>query len=320
MKGDNVVNMTVTQFKYVIEVSKAGSINRAANNLFVSQSALSTAIKNLEKELDRQIFSRTNKGVELTPFGREFVHCITPINMQLDQLYKMVSNPSTSYSMSLSIASASYFFISSIVADIYNKYRSVGIKIESYEGSINEIINFVHSQIVEVGIIRRWSCYRNANEKQLNSLKLRLYPIASLKIGVTVGPNSPLFHLESNYVSREMLGEYPAVMYHYLNDGPYSDIYERLQIPASSNRIVSLSRAMIYEILGRTDAYYLDSLYSKDPSEIRTKGVPYPQRTLLLSDCEIKSEIGWLVEENHILSPIASKFIEMLTEYINDSI
>ena len=43
--------MTFEQLNYVIEVSKTGSINKAAVNLFVSQSSLSQAIQNLEKEL-----------------------------------------------------------------------------------------------------------------------------------------------------------------------------------------------------------------------------------------------------------------------------
>ena len=43
--------MTLTQFKYVLEVEKMGSINHAANNLFVSQSVLSTSIKKDRKSV-----------------------------------------------------------------------------------------------------------------------------------------------------------------------------------------------------------------------------------------------------------------------------
>ena len=48
--------MTLTQFKYVLEIAKAGSVNQAANNLFVSQSVLSNSIKALENELGQKIF------------------------------------------------------------------------------------------------------------------------------------------------------------------------------------------------------------------------------------------------------------------------
>ena len=40
--------MTINQLKYVVEVAKAGSINKAATNLFISQSVVSTAITSLE--------------------------------------------------------------------------------------------------------------------------------------------------------------------------------------------------------------------------------------------------------------------------------
>ena len=43
--------MTLLQMNYILEIDRCGSINRAAQNLFVSQSALSSAIAEVEKEL-----------------------------------------------------------------------------------------------------------------------------------------------------------------------------------------------------------------------------------------------------------------------------
>ena len=43
--------MTLLQMRYILEVDRCGSMNRAAQDLFVSQSALSTAILEVEKEL-----------------------------------------------------------------------------------------------------------------------------------------------------------------------------------------------------------------------------------------------------------------------------
>ena len=48
--------MTFSQLNYVMEVSRCGSINKAASKLFVSQSNLSNSIHELEKELDIKIF------------------------------------------------------------------------------------------------------------------------------------------------------------------------------------------------------------------------------------------------------------------------
>ena len=54
--------MTFEQFKYVLEVAKCGSFNQAANTMFLSQSTLSTSIKNLEEELGCS-FSRKMQNV-----------------------------------------------------------------------------------------------------------------------------------------------------------------------------------------------------------------------------------------------------------------
>ena len=82
--------MNLNQLKYAIRVAETGSINKAASNLFISQSVLSTSIRNLEKELGHEIFARSSKGIEITPYGRIFLSYITPIEQQLQQLDRVV--------------------------------------------------------------------------------------------------------------------------------------------------------------------------------------------------------------------------------------
>ena len=48
--------MNLTDLKYVIEIDKQGSISLAAKKLFIAQSNLSRAVKELEKEFDIIIF------------------------------------------------------------------------------------------------------------------------------------------------------------------------------------------------------------------------------------------------------------------------
>lgn len=312
--------MLINQIRHALEIAKAGSINKAANTLFISQSALSASIKNLEDKLGRRIFFRTTKGISLTPFGQDFISSAAPICLQIDQLLGAVMRTESRHAHVFSMASSGYYFLSPILASIYEKYRPHGIRIDSYEGSISEIISMVNNQIAEIGIMRRWSCYRSTSTLQLKSLELSFYPIAMLDVGITVGPNNPLFRKDADYVSREELANYPVIMYRYMDEGPYSDIYEKLQIPMSHNKMVSLSRATLYEMLGYTDAYCLNSMYTNNPAEINTQGVPFPMRTLLLQDCNIKSEIGWIKLDNQSLSPIANDVIGMISDYITSKI
>ena len=52
------------------EVATAGNITAAAQALFISQSAVSQSIKQLESELQTRLFSRNSRGVELTAEGK----------------------------------------------------------------------------------------------------------------------------------------------------------------------------------------------------------------------------------------------------------
>ena len=58
--------MTLQQLKYVIGVSEIGSLNKAAEILYVSQPSLTTAIKDIENEFNVKLFNRSINGISLT--------------------------------------------------------------------------------------------------------------------------------------------------------------------------------------------------------------------------------------------------------------
>jgi DNA-binding transcriptional LysR family regulator len=61
--------MTLMQLKYFSTVCSCGSVTSAANILWVSPSAVSQAIKDLETEFDLILLKRTSRGVSVTPQG-----------------------------------------------------------------------------------------------------------------------------------------------------------------------------------------------------------------------------------------------------------
>ena len=63
--------MQLQQLIYFVTVAEQGSINKAAEKLFITQPNLSKAISNLESELKVRVFNRTNKGVALTDRSEE---------------------------------------------------------------------------------------------------------------------------------------------------------------------------------------------------------------------------------------------------------
>ncbi len=64
---------TVKQLRYFVELEKHAHFGKAAEACFVSQSAFSVAIRELESTLGTQLFDRTNKRVTITAMGQEIV-------------------------------------------------------------------------------------------------------------------------------------------------------------------------------------------------------------------------------------------------------
>ncbi len=61
--------MTLQQLRYAVEVANRGSMNEAAKKLYVSQPSLSSAIRELEREIGISIFNRTNQGISVSAEG-----------------------------------------------------------------------------------------------------------------------------------------------------------------------------------------------------------------------------------------------------------
>lgn len=71
--------MTLTQLLYALAVAQHLNFSRAADRLFVSQPALSLQIKNLERELGYDLFTRTPHGILLTELGAQFCQDAQPV-------------------------------------------------------------------------------------------------------------------------------------------------------------------------------------------------------------------------------------------------
>ena len=56
-------------YRMFFEVARCGSISEAAQKLYVTQPAVSAAVKQLEGALGTSLFFRTNRGIKLTPEG-----------------------------------------------------------------------------------------------------------------------------------------------------------------------------------------------------------------------------------------------------------
>ena len=62
--------MNLMQMMVFIRTAKENSFSETANQLHMTQSAVSKSISRLEKELNLKLFERTTRRIELTPAGK----------------------------------------------------------------------------------------------------------------------------------------------------------------------------------------------------------------------------------------------------------
>lgn len=65
--------MNLTQIEYFIRICESGSITKAADRLFITQSALSQQLSHLEQELGIPLFIRNGNRIALTEAGKVFL-------------------------------------------------------------------------------------------------------------------------------------------------------------------------------------------------------------------------------------------------------
>ncbi|MET0083641.1 MAG: hydrogen peroxide-inducible genes activator [Sedimenticola sp.] len=81
--------ITLKQIQYALAIEQTLHFKKAAEACAVSQSALSTALSEMEKQLGFQLFERNNKQVLVTPLGRLALQKARQIKLQMDDLAKL---------------------------------------------------------------------------------------------------------------------------------------------------------------------------------------------------------------------------------------
>ncbi len=302
--------MTLEQLHYVLEISKIGSMNKAAPNLFITQSALSLSIKKLEEELGQSIFIRNNRGIRLTPFGKLFISYISPIDIQLQQL-NAVCLMAANTNQSLTLASNGHPILSKLCGLLYEAHKGDHLRIEQYDAAGDEAIDMVSNHIVELGVIRIWDCYKSLYEKLFKVKNINFFPLCTVNISIMVGEKNPLFHVTDSHVTAEMLQPYPIILERYM-DTLYNNMITHLNLAHANSIFVTNSRAIVYELLENTDAFYISSNVAGQKSDTNMH-----LKTLILDHCETKSKFGWITHQYYNPTPMATEFINLMKDFFN---
>ena len=103
--------MNLQYLRYALEISRTGSISKAAENLSVAQPNLSRAVKELEASLGISIFERTRTGMTVTPEGEKLLSAGDRILRQVGELETMFDGEKqVRERLSVCAAPAAYLF------------------------------------------------------------------------------------------------------------------------------------------------------------------------------------------------------------------
>jgi DNA-binding transcriptional LysR family regulator len=75
------MSISLRQIRYFVSTAERGQVSQAALDLAISQSAITTAIQQIERTIGADLFTRSQLGMELTPAGQQFLfHAYDIIN------------------------------------------------------------------------------------------------------------------------------------------------------------------------------------------------------------------------------------------------
>ncbi|MBQ2767584.1 MAG: LysR family transcriptional regulator [Clostridia bacterium] len=188
--------MNILHMKYAVEVARLGSLNKAAETLMIAQPNISRSIKELEADLGITIFSRSAKGMVLTPDGEEFIDYARDILHRIDKMeqsYRDGSHKKRKFSISVPRAC----YISAALAEFSKSIGDSDVEIYYKETNSKKTINKLLANEYKLGIIRYAENYDKYYKSMLEEKGLVYEMVAEFSYVLIMSRNHPLADKET---------------------------------------------------------------------------------------------------------------------------
>lgn len=136
---------------YVYEVYLERSFSAAAKKLFISQPALSAAVKKVEKNLGITIFDRSTNPISLTPAGRVCIGSIEQMRALQHNMRNQLNDLSEVKSGSVIVSGENFiasFILPRIILEFSKAYA--GIQVELVESHTHDLKNQLLEEKVDI--------------------------------------------------------------------------------------------------------------------------------------------------------------------------
>ncbi len=298
--------MTLKQLKYAITVAETGNITEAAKKLFIAQPSLTSSIHELEKEYGITIFSRSNKGIEITPDGDEFLGFARQI---LDQTFLMNEHYTgkTSKKQRFCVSSQHYSFVVEAFVKLLKEQGGERYEFHMRETQTYEIIDDVSHLRSEIGFLYLNRFNETVIKKTLKDNNLSFERLFIAKPHVFIGKNSPL--AKKKKICTEDLKPYPRLSYEQGNHNSFYYSEEILSTLDCDKELLVCDRATLFNMLIGLNGYTICSGVINE----ELNGSNIIARPL---DVDDHMEIGYILPISMRPSHLTLRYIDILKELI----
>ena len=186
--------MNLNQLIYASEINRLGSFSRAAQTLYISQSALSKSIHALELELEQEIFIRTTEGIATTDFGRAFLAEAEKTLQHVDRIKSMAvqAEEKKGQPLKFSASCGQMLFASEIFARLLAQYLNADTDFQFYQKTYSEVFTDVKDGRCDLGILMTLNLYTEEACSLFAQNDMEYHALGRLNVGVAVDRNNPV--------------------------------------------------------------------------------------------------------------------------------
>lgn len=297
--------MTLSQMIYVVKVAEKKSMNKAAAELFVSQPALSGAIRDLEEELHTQIFIRSNKGIVITAEGEEFLSYAR----QMVEISQMVSERYTEdkgRKKKFSVSMQHYSFAVEAFIELGKTFSMNEFELAVHETKTYEVIENVRDRRSEIGVLYLNDFNQKALDKIFKENGLEFLPLFDCGISVYLSGRHPL--AGRTKIRFEELEPYPCLSFEQGDKNAFYFAEEVLSTLNYKQIIKANDRATMLNLMVGMNGYTLCSgIICGNLNDGNYVSVPL--------DTSDSMTIGYIKRKNMPLSVIGQEYIQILQKY-----
>ena len=300
--------MTLQQLRYLIAIAQSGSISSAAHELYISQSSLSMAVKDIEREFGVTVFERSSKGITLTRDGNELLGYARQVVEQADLMENRYSRQTKPVSQHLSITSQHYAFPVEAFLEFVKDYEGEGYTFILRETRTSEVIEDVREFRSDIGILYMSTFNESVLGKTLADANLTFTPLFQARPHIFVGDNHPL--ADRDLLEIDELAEYPRYSFEQGTTNSFLYAEEPFAELPHEKKIIVSDRGTLSNPLSHHIGYTVSTGVLS--SEMHSGIVSIPL------DTKEKMVVGYVIHNERQLSPLATSYIEILKLFIED--